>query len=380
MKILYIITQGEMGGAQLYVKSLAEASKGRNWAFDLALGENNKNWLSQEVGSLGGRIWPLKHLKREISPLEDFLVILELFRLLHKINPDVVHLNSSKAGVVGSFASLAYRISGKKTKVIYTAHGWVFNEPMNFFKKLIFIWLEKITSPIKDKIICVSEFDRTVGIKSSIKAAGNLITIHNGIELPNEYFLNHSEAREKIGAFSNDCLVIGTIVNFYKTKGLEFLISAFDLLVKNNKEKYLKLAIIGDGEMRQQLEKLIASCGLNDKVVLLGRIDQASKYLRAFDIFVMSSVKEGLPYSLLEAQLAGVPIVATKVGGIPEIINDGVDGLLTRPKDPIDLAAKMQILIDNASIKDGLVQSSIKKVTNDFSLEEMLQKTLSLYK
>lgn len=380
MKILYIITQGEMGGAQVYVKSLAEASKGRNWAFNLALGESNDNWLSQGFGSLGGRIYPIKHLRREISPLNDFLVILELFKLLHKINPDVIHLNSSKAGVVGSLASLAYRISGKKTKVIYTAHGWVFNEPMIFFKKLIFLWLEKITSPIKDKIICVSEFDRAVGIKSSIKTANNLVTIHNGIKLPNEYFLSRSEAREKIGPFPETALVIGTIANFYKTKGLEFLIRAFDLLVKDNKEKYLKLAIIGDGEMRQQLEKLIASCGLNDKVALLGRIDQASKYLRAFDIFVMSSVKEGFPYSLLEAQLAGVPVVATKVGGIPEIINDSVNGLLARPKDPIDLTAKMQILIDNASIRDGFVQSGIKKVTNDFSLEETLQRTLSLYK
>lgn len=368
-----------MGGAQLYVKSLAEASRAKKWAVSVALSENNNNWLDREIASLGCKIWPLKHLKREISPINDLLVIFELFKVFRRVNPDVIHLNSSKAGVVGSFAALAFRIGGKKTKVIYTAHGWVFNEPMHSLKKLLFLWLEKITSPIKDKVICVSEFDRLIGMKSSIKKSDDLITIHNGVKLPEEYFLDHAKAKEEIGLPSDGDFVIGTIANFYKTKGLEFLINAFAILSENNKEKPLKLAVIGDGEMRQQLEELITCHGLNDKVILLGRINQASRYLRAFNIFVMSSVKEGLPYSLLEAQLARVPLVATKVGGVPEIIDDKVNGLLAIPSDAIDLAKKIQTLIDNASIRDTIVQSGIKKVTNNFSLEEMVQKTLNLY-
>lgn len=380
MTVLYLITQGEMGGAQLYVKSLAEASKAKKWAVNVALSENNNNWLNQKITSLGGQIWSLKHLKREISPINDLLVVFELFKLFQKINPDIIHLNSSKIGVVGSFAALIFRIRGKKTKVIYTVHGWVFNEPIHFFKKLLFLVLEKITSHIKDKIICVSEFDKLVGIKLSIKKTNDLITIHNGIKLSKEYFLDHIKAREEIGLFSNNDFIIGTIANFYKTKGLEFLIKAFAMLLEKNKEKSLKLIIIGDGEIRQQIEELITYLKLNNKVILLGRINQASKYLRAFNIFVLSSVKEGFPYSLLEAQLAGLPIVATKVGGVPEIIDDGVNGLLATPSDTINLAKKIQILIDNTSIRDKFIQSGIKKVTNNFSLEKMIQQTLNLYK
>ncbi len=378
MKILYIITQGELGGAQKYIAELSKVLKNKNWDINVAIGEDENNWLSQEINSLGGRIWSLKHLKRNISPLNDLLAIFELFKLLHKINPDVIHLNSSKAGLVGSFASLLYRISGKKIKVIYTAHGWVFNEPMIFFKKIVFIWLEKISSLIKDKIICVSEFDRITAIKLGIDTK-KLITIHNGISLSKEYFFSKSEARKKINLNEGD-FIIGTIANFYKTKGLFFLIEAFKILSEKNINKKLKLVIIGDGDLRSKLEEQIIKNKLNN-VFLIGRINYASKYLKAFDIFVLSSIKEGLPYSLIEAQLAGNPIVATNVGGIPEIIKDGTDGLLVNAGDSYALAQKIQILINDndKDTREKLGQSAIKKATEKFSIDRMVNATIKLY-
>ena len=203
-----------------------------------------------------------------------------------------------------------------------------------------------MTARAKDKIICVSEFDRQSALDNKIAPNNKLISIHNGIDADKIEFLPKAEAlKELIGdvdfQVSDTDIIIGTIANFYPTKGLPYLIEAIQLLVTRYSLP-VTLIIIGDGEKRpEQLEKIIAEKKLNKKVLLAGRKENASRYLKAFDSYACSSVKEGFPYSILEAIGAGLPIVSTNVGGISEIIEDNITGLLVEPQNPNQLAEKI---------------------------------------
>lgn len=380
MKILYVITQGEQGGAQLYVHTLAAASQGQNWSVYLAIGGKDENWLSREITALGGKFWPLDHLRRAPSPIHDVLAIFELAQLYHKIKPEVIHLNSSKAGILGSLASLFYRLRYPNTKIIYTAHGWVFNEPMSHWLKTTYYFLEKLTARFKTKIICVSEYDRQIGINSKVATADKLVTIHNGLDLPETYFLDRLAARKVLNANLTAAeFVIGTIANFYPTKGLKYLIGALKILVIDY-QLPIKAAIIGDGKLRMELEQQIRDNNLQNNIILTGSIKSASKYLHAFDLAVMSSVKEGFPYFLLEAMAAGLPLVSTKVGGIPEIITDGHNGFLVEAQNEQSLAEKIKLIFDNKILADSMAQNNLQEVKEKFSQQQMIEATLACYK
>lgn len=381
MTILYVITQGETGGAQKYVATLARAAKAQNMTLNVAIGEKGDNWLGHEIEAIGGKIWPQDHLVRPISPLNDLLAIFELAQLYQKIKPNIIHLNSSKAGVLGALAGIVYNAKANNCKIIYTAHGWVFNEPMSATKKWLYLTLEKLTAKLKHHIICVSEYDRDVALANKIAPAEKLITIHNGIDTTNVKFLDRAVAQQEL--FGNNQpkpveVIIGCIANFYPTKGLNYLIEAIKILIEQQQK--IKVAIIGDGELRSELEKQILANDLKSIITLAGKKTDAKKYLPAFDIAVMSSVKEGFPYYILEAMTSKLPIVATKVGGVPEIIEDGKTGLLVEPKNPSDLADKIQTLIDNPGLRQNFGQAGYEQVRQEFSLEKMTRKTFETYK
>lgn len=380
-KILYVITQGEWGGAQKYLFDLATGPQAKNWQVEAAIGPDGGHDLNDRLTAATVKIWPLQRLRRNISPLNDLWAVVELAKVFRSAKPDVIHLNSSKAGVVGSLASRFVRRS-LKHRLIYTAHGWIFHEPLNPIKKQFYCWLEKITAPAKDAIICVSDFDRQAALNNNIAEEKKIITIHNGFDAAQTELINKNEARKKIINHQNWPLtetdfVVGTIANFYATKGLADLIEAAKILINENLP--LKFIIIGDGELRPQLEKLIANYQLSDKVFLAGKINQASQLLRAFDLYVCSSLKEGLPYSILEALAASLPIVTTEVGGLPEIIQDGVNGLLSTPAQPEELAEKIKLLFQDRELSQKLALAGRQTLEKKFSLTSMLDKTFPLY-
>ncbi|MFA6593792.1 MAG: glycosyltransferase family 4 protein [Candidatus Buchananbacteria bacterium] len=381
MKILYVITQGEIGGAQLYISALARAAAGQNWDVSVAVGENSGNWLSQQINAKNSQFLTLKHLKRAISPLNDILAVFELAKLYRKIKPDIIHLNSSKAGVVGTFA-FWFCPRSIRGKLIYTAHGWVFNEPMNPLKRSLYLWLERLTAGTKHRIICVSEYDRQIGINKKIAKPDKLITIHNGVDFPEDYFWDKEIASAELfnrqPIINGQQFILGTIANFYATKGLNYLIDAIKLLNRKPSALSYKLIIIGEGELRGELERQIKQLELQDDVILAGGKPQAARYLKALDLAVMSSVKEGLPYFILEAMSAGLPIVTTRVGGIPEMIDDGVTGYLAKPRSPESLAEKIKLLADDR-IRKQFGEAGLAKVKKEFGLSEMVEKTFATY-
>jgi len=373
MKILYIITLLSWGGADKYVYDLATGVKASGHDVSVAGGEVSLGDLADKLKAQAIDVLPLKNLVREINPIKDLLCIGEIKRLIETEKPDVVHLNSSKAGVIGSIAA---KLSKHRTKVIYTCHGWVFNESLNPLIRIIYLGLEKFTGSFKDKIICISEPDRQSAIKYRIIKSEKLITIHNGIDLNLMSFLEKNSARQELGLPANR-IIIGNIANFFKTKGLEFLIEAADTLINKQKQDII-FAIIGDGELRPQLEEQIKNKNLSASFLLLGKKQSAAKYLKAFDIYVSSSVKEGVPYSILEAMAAGLPIVATAVGGVPEVIKNKKNGLLINAGDPQAISEAINTILTDSSFRNQLSATASMEVKN-YSLRLQIEKTLNAY-
>jgi glycosyltransferase involved in cell wall biosynthesis len=388
-KILYLVTQSDFGGAQKYIYDLA-TNISKNYAILVAGGEQcYQGELAKKLIAAGICYHKLSHLKRAISPRHDFLAFWQIVKLIKKERPDIIHLNSSKISILGSLAVAYWSlvIGHWSFKVVYTVHGWVFSENLSPGKKYFYKILEKFTAKFKNKIICLSEFEKQNTIKNKIAPAEKISVIYNGIA-PID-FLPRLEARKKLSEFTNtvisdETILIGSIGNLYKNKGYEYLIKNMrDLSLKTYD---LKLTIIGSGPELQNLKSEITRLPARRenqksdyKIFLTGAIPNAAQFLPAFDVYVCSSVKEGLPYTVLEAMQAGLPIVSTNVGAIPEIITDGDSGLLVEPKNPEALAEKIKYFIDNPKIAKQLGENAKEKMKK-FSLEQMIKQTEELYK
>lgn len=362
MRILYLITQSDGGGAQNYVLALAKHFGGA-----IAAG-NEAGQLFEAAHKSQLAVFYLNHLKRNISPYHDLLAIWEIRQLVQNYAPDIVHLNSSKAGVLGSFACM-----GLKTKIVFTAHGFVFNEPLSWPVKSFYLALEKEASRYRDQIITVSDADRESALKFKLIAPEKITTIHNGLAPTN--FLPIEEAEAKLNLPKN-MFLFATIANFYKTKGLDVLAEAVSLLKEETRQK-CKFIIFGEGPESQNLKFKIEKLKLQKNFILPGKIQHAAQYLKAFNAFILPSRKEGFPYVILEAAQAGLPILASKTGGIPEILSE--NGFYTEPGNPAELAEKIEHLTNNSILREKLALLSQERA-KIFTLESMLEQTEKVYK
>jgi glycosyltransferase involved in cell wall biosynthesis len=377
-KILFLITQSQYGGAQKYVLALARHYIKQNQVL-IAVGEakNQDAQFFAECRALGIEPIVLTDLIRDISLVKAWDALLEIRKLLAKEAPDFLHINSSMAGAIGSCAAWLYRFDPlhKTIRVIYTVHGFVFNEPLPSFKKQVYRLIEKISAGWKGALICVSNYDKEQGIQYKIAPEKRMVVIHNGIDNSTQ-FLSRAEARAKL-ALPDTAFILGTIAGLYPTKGLGYLLEAAKLAVEKHPD--LLFIIISDGPLRASLEAQKEKLGLSKNVVFKGSYENAASLLKAFDIFVLPSLKEGLPYTILEAGLAGLPVIASRVGGIPEIIQHQVSGLLVEPGNAQDIALALQTLIDTPRLRSVYANALNKKIRSEFSLDRMLRETEKLY-
>ncbi|MFH0852582.1 MAG: glycosyltransferase family 4 protein [bacterium] len=375
-RILYLITQSNFGGAQKYVFDLATNLDKRD--FDVAVAAGGNGELFSRLGAAGIKVFELKWLRRSIlNPIADLMAYFEIKKLLETWQPDVLHLNSSKISVLGALAARNLPI-----KVIYTVHGVVFKGSFSWLAKRFFLWAETWTAQFKHKIICVSEYDRALWQRHCVAPPEKLITIHNGIDL-NMNFLPKDQARKIIFnncALPDNCHIVGWLGYFYPEKNLLTLLTAAELLlpVQRTKRKNVIFAIIGNGQLEKELKAKVKNSGLQDKILFFGAIQEAKQYIKAFDVLTLPSTKEGLPYTIMEGMAAGVPIVASRVGGIPEMITDNFNGFLISPRDPEALAEKIMQIIENPALARQFSQNSLQRV-KEFSLEKMTMQTQALY-
>ncbi|HES57817.1 MAG TPA: glycosyltransferase, partial [Firmicutes bacterium] len=319
IRVLYVITQSAPGGAQRYVLDLAR-SLPAGFEPVIAAGLSGDNHLLDQAADAGVQTVLLNHMGRAINPLADSRAIRELRKIIRELKPELVHLNSTKAGVLGAWSCM------DPVKSIYTVHGWVFNEPLPWWRRTVYQLAERASSRRLDAIIVLSESDRQAGLRLGIDES-KLHLIRNGIEQVDP--LSAVAARRQLEQLCRTDLsgsrIVLVIAGFYLTKGLANLLAAVEQLPRD-----VVAVILGDGPLRHSLEARAAGPGLAGRVWLPGHAHEAWRMIPAADVFVLPSLKEGLPYVLLEAMRVRVPIVATAVGGIPEVL----DRIVVPPNDP----------------------------------------------
>lgn len=375
-RVLFIITQSELGGAQKFLSNLVSHLDRDVYEFLVAVGSSGNGDFLRVLKAIGIPCQTLEFLKREPA-LSDIRAIFEIRSLIKSYRPDVLFLNSSKAGFIGSLAAVfPTRINA--TKIVYRIGGWSFNDPWPKWKKSLWIILEWLSAKWKDVIIVNNQRDLNQAKKLKIRPRMQTVLIHNGIEVYKLNLLQHQEAQEKLlekatkssGRIITAKNIVGTIANFYPTKGLEYLIQSAERFSNTDNLIFL---IIGDGKLRPELEKMIREKGLERKVFLLGQIPDAYRLLPGFDVFVLPSVKEGFPWVLIEAMSAKLPVIATNVGAVPEIIDDHKNGLIVKPKDSIGLAEKIKEVLENDHLRNELGIQAHQTVLFKFELDKMVK-------
>ncbi|MBU2472445.1 glycosyltransferase family 4 protein [Patescibacteria group bacterium] len=373
--ILYIITKSVWGGAAKYVYDL---STNLIDEFDVAVAAGGQGQFYKKIKQTNIPYYQITNFQRTINPLKDLFAFFEILGLIFQLKPNIIHVNSSKAGGVVGAAGQIYRFfSHQKINLIFTAHGWAFNEDRTSWQINLIKFFSKITALFYDKIICVSKYDYQMALKHKITPKRKLITIHNGIDLKNISFLSKKEAQKKLIGRESP-LLIGTIAEWTKNKGLIYLIKATQTL--KLKEKEFDVILIGSGENPDKEKMYDYDKKYNlDNVRLIEFIPNAVKYFKAFDIFVLPSLKEGLPYTIIEAMAAQIPIITTNVGGIPEMIENNINGILIKSKNPDLIGEKITYLINNPEKAQVMAQKAKQKVEQEFSLDKMILKTKRIY-
>ncbi len=375
MKILYIITKSNWGGAQRHVFDLATRMKDKNQDVYVALG--GEGLLKQKLEAAGIYTFSIAALGRDISATKEINSFKEILSIIKNKRPDVLHLHSTKAGGLGA---LAGRVLGVK-KIIYTVHGWVFNEDRPIHQKILITLFSWFTMILVHTTILISEREYAQALNFPwVKKKLTLAPL--GIQPP--VFISVDGARQALARLIpmpvqdfNKKTVIGTIAELHPNKGLSYLINSMSTVVAQYPQTLC--IIIGDGQDNASLHMLIKERKLEQSVFLLGYLDQASEYLKAFNIFVLPSLKEGLPYAILEAGCASLPVVSTTVGGIPEIVEDMKSGILIQPKNSRELAHALSFMIEHPDERRKYGVALREKILKNFSIEKMVEKVEEVY-
>jgi len=335
-KILFLITKSNWGGAQRYVFDVASSLDPAVYEPVVILGGTGE--LRDKLATEGIRTITLHSLQRDISLTKELRFFTKLYKIVRNEDPDVLHVNSSKAGGVGCFVG---RLLGVR-RVIFTSHGWAFNEDRPGWQKCIIKYFHWLTVLLSHQTIAVS--NAIVSQMDWPLAQRRMVVINPGRTVPE--FENRLAARTSIALqhpplspYTADVWLC-ILAELHPIKQHQMLFSVIDSVVQDFRN--VRLVCIGDGELRSQLEADIKERRLEQHIFLVGHVHEAASTLKAADMFILPSKSESYGYVLHEAGLARVPILASDVGGITDIISDTSEGTLIDPTDPKALEAALR--------------------------------------
>ena len=390
MKILIVITKAEIGGAQVFVLNLAKGLKLAGHQVTVASGLGS--FLPEELKKEGIDFYQFKNLKRSFNPLANVNFVKELKAYVAQNSFAVVHLNSSNA-LLGTWSLRALKLKTGKPKIVFTIHGLsLIDGQHRSFKiiKKVYRYFFKLAFKKLDHIVFVSNnnfnFAKKIGMLNNglFKKAS---IIYNGLDFPSNYFFSRKDSlallrdnlfknkqvsKELVDDFFTDnAFIYGSIGRLAYPKNYEFLISTFIDLKKEIPQA--KLLIIGDGPDREKYQSMMAAYNLNKDIILLGELKEASRFLKVFNLFVLPSVFEGLSLSLIETKFAGVPSLASLVGGNEEII--GKDACF-RLNDLEEFIKKAKQIYNNNS-EPLILKEEYEEIK--FSSKKMIDEYIRLY-
>jgi glycosyltransferase involved in cell wall biosynthesis len=359
MRIAYVITRAdEIGGAQVHVRDLAIALRQRD--YDVTVLAGSPGPMSEQLSASGVTFECVPALLRPIAPWRDAVAVQQLVAILRRLQPDLVATHSSKAGWLGRLAARLLEIP-----VTFTAHGWAFSEGVPAIPRHFYALAERVAAPLADHIIAVSEYDRKLALTRGIAADRKITRIYNGVA---------DLATEPAQQRSGPPRIIMT-GRFAPQKDHTGLVRALGQL------RYLDwvLDFAGDGATQSDVAALVGSVELDDRVNFLGQRHDVPDLLRRADIYALISHWEGFPYGVIEAMSAGLPVIASDVGGVAEAVEHGVTGFVVPRADENAVAERIAGLLLDLDLRARLGAAGRRRYLSEFRFEVMLERTIGLY-
>ncbi|MBW2151167.1 MAG: glycosyltransferase family 4 protein [Deltaproteobacteria bacterium] len=336
--------------------------------YDVELACAPEGRLIDLVESHGMRVWPIRNLVQSLNPVKDLAALLDLTVFLLKHRYHIVHTHNSKAGFIG-------RLAGKLASipvVIHTVHGFAFHDQEPLWKRKLLLNLERLASRWCDRMIFISQPLIDWGLREGVVNAKKVVKIYSGIEL--DRFRPASKKEEaflkKKWGIKPQEPVVGIVSKLWNGKGHSVLIHAFEKVIRDAGNA--RLMIVGEGYLQKDLERLVSKKGLEGKVLFTGFQMNVRDIMACFDVAILPSFFEGMGRVLLEAMAMKKPVVGSRVGGIPELIEDGVNGFLVDPGNIDQLAAAILRILKDRGLAKKMGAAGRKKIQDKFSADYMV--------
>jgi glycosyltransferase involved in cell wall biosynthesis len=368
IRVLHIITRLDVGGSTENTLISATRMPPSEFAGSLISGPTAEPYPGlAELLSRAGVPWiQVARLRRRASPIADCRALWQLHRRIRGMRVDIVHTHTSKAGFLGR---LAARMAGVP-RIVHTPHGHVFDGYFSPAATRAYILLERLAARWTDRIITLSDGEARDHLRLGIGRPEQFITIPSGVNL------DAVRAASPVSLTSGGP-VIGTVGRLTPIKGLPYLLDAGpEILRRCPGARFL---VVGDGEMRPSLEAQARRLGLGDRVVFAGFREDIPAVIAGMDLFVLPSLNEGMGRVLVMAMALGKPIVASRVGGVPELLGDGKAGLLVPPRDPAALAQAILALLHDRARATALADAGRLRVPR-YGVEAMLEALAKVYR
>lgn len=372
-KVLHIITHLPIGGAQDNTLITIEYLDRTRYDVHLLCNRSGE-WVSRAESINDIKIHYIKELVREINPFCDVIALLKIIHVIRKNRYHIVHTHSSKPGFVGR---LAAKLAGVSV-IIHTVHGFPFHDYMFPPVRWCFIQLERLLSKWSNKLITVSTLNMRKAIYLNIAPRTKFINIYSGIRFSKFNQVKNKVKTRRTLDIPLDAYVIGFVGRLSKQKSPQYLIHAIPDVLKEKPNVHVLL--IGYGELREKLIRITQKLDLTKYIHFLGYRDDIPDLLSSMDVFVLSSLWEGLGRSLTEAMISGVPVVATAVEGVPELVMNNKTGILIPPKDSRAMAEGINYIITHKDQAERMASNAKKHVLKLFSAKTMIKQIDLLYR
>ena len=370
-----------MGGPALHVAYLAHGLRDRGYettlvAGTLARGEDSMAYVAED---LGVRVEALPELSREISPVQDARAVLHLARMIRRDRPQILHTHTAKAGAVGRLAALLAG-DARPPIVVHTFHGHVLRGYFNSAQTLGFRLLERWLARISTVLIAVGPQVRDDLVRLGVAPAEKFRVIRLGIELGERVDADGSKRAEtrRVLGVPDRAFLVGWIGRMTPVKNTDEVLRALRLLQDRGVDAWL--CMVGDGPDRDRLERLASELGVVRRCLFPGYQSDVARFYSAFDALVLTSVNEGTPVSAIESLAAQRPVVATRVGGVPDVVDDGEDGYLVPLGDTEQLADGLERLARDPELRELLGHAGRGRVLERYAVERLVDDVDRLYR
>jgi glycosyltransferase involved in cell wall biosynthesis len=381
IRILRVIARLNMGGPALHVSYLSAGLRDRGYettlvAGSVSTGEQSMAYVAEERGV---PVHLMPHLHREISPIQDILATFRLAKMIREQRPHILHTHTAKAGAIGRLAAV---VAGKARPpiVVHTFHGHVLRGYFGGFRTAVFRGLERLLAPVADTLIAVSPEVRDDLVALNVAPPEKFEVIRLGIELDERvvHALEERKRTRRVMGVPDDRFLVGWIGRMTGVKRGADVLRAFRLLRDQGVDA--TLCMVGDGPEREQLEALASNLGLMHDCLFAGYQEDVGPFFAAFDAFLLPSANEGTPVTAIESIASGCPVVATRVGGVPDVVEEGVDGFMVEPGDLEAIADRLGRLAADPELRARMGAAGRQRVLPRYAVERLVDDVDSLYR